>query len=68
MKYLVKNTTAKTIWKKILTTNSNQKMGNNDKLRKLEEVQPIKLNKVKLCTWSRNFDWDPFKMQLSGPK
>ncbi len=64
MKYLVKNTTAKTVWKKILPVAQMHKGGAPPST----PPESTKMNGVKLCTWSRNFDWEPFKMQLSGPK
>ncbi len=65
MKYLIKNTTSKTIWKKIL---KDSKPLAKTTQHNITEQLPVKINGVKLCTWSRNFDWEPFKMQLSGPK
>ena len=66
MKYCLKNTTSSTIWKKILmdspatsakpsnTANTTQKSTNS-------YVSPVKSYGVKLATWSRNFDFKPFK-------
>ncbi len=57
IKYLVKNTTAKTIWKKLLPKPT--KIGITAK----SAEEPTKLNGIKLCTWSRGFDWEPFKIE-----
>lgn len=68
MKYLIKNTTAKTIWKKCFdqrilksvptvedaTTPISSKPSSIIKL-------PVRVHGVKLATWSRNFDFTPFQ-------
>ncbi len=76
LKYLIKNTTAKTIWKKIfvlpataellaqppsmkdLPTNV-PNMDAHASIKSLSE-NPTHAHGVKLCTWSRDFDWKPF--------
>lgn len=59
MKYLLKNTTRKTVWKKILGKP-------NITTKKIVTVSlktdPVKINGIKLCTWSRDFDWEPFTL------
>ncbi len=59
MKYLLKNTTQKTVWKKIIPKTSVQmhKGGTPPST----PPESTKMNGVKLCTWSRGFDWKPFK-------
>ncbi len=77
MKYLTKNTTRKTIWKKLLpprdlfarSTTSDDSLTNRSSKEVVHHTKiPIRHEGVKLCTWSRKFDWEPFKMQPSGPK
>lgn len=85
MKYLLKNSTSKTIWRKVLTedgpvntavsetTTSDQTGGvpvptqisaavtnNTFNSTTLTNSFPTHLNKVKLATWSRGFDFSPF--------
>ncbi len=64
MKYLIKNTTRKTVWKKILP-----KVETTATIHeKVITTQDVKIGKIKLCTWSRKFDWEPFKMQPLHPR
>jgi len=67
MKYLLKNTTQKTIWKKILV-NTNTESSAKQQITSAKNVDEVKLNGVKLCTWSRNFDWEPFKTSFPQRK
>ncbi len=80
MKYLLKNTTQKTIWKKTLSPrefpresetsddslrnrSSKEKMVNHKKIQvRLPVCGP---RGIKLCTWSRKFDWEPFKQKTN---
>ena len=90
MKYIKKNATSNTVWKKILASSSSRESaGNVDKLTKSESSslseKKMKLLvtpapsvylalltgtenkfKIKLLTWSRNFDFTPFYIQ-HGP-
>ncbi len=61
MKYLLKNTTRKTIWKKLLASTSTQT--GEKTYSTVTTVNDISchIHNVKLCTWSRGFDWEPFK-------
>ncbi len=63
MKYLLKNTTKKTIWKKILpkrdVTSAKTTEQNTTSANIVSEYG------VKLCTWSRDFDWKPFMQKSS---
>ncbi len=64
LKYLIKNTTKKTIWKKILK-NTNPTITKTVKDVTVHTVEnKIKLNGVKLGTWSRDFDWEPFYVKV----
>ena len=69
MKYLVKNTTKNTIWKKILLNNEESRDNSAKEVRKNSHVDedqtrkdplPIKINGAKICSWSRGFDFTPF--------
>ncbi len=57
IKYITKTTTRKTIYKKILPPNRGDITTQHTK----ETTLPVKINGLKLVTWSRNFDWKPFK-------
>jgi len=58
MKYLLKNTTQKTIWKKLIDA---KPVGTKHSERQENQyVSSVNKNGIKLCTWSRNFDWKPF--------
>lgn len=78
LKYLIKNQTSKTVWRKILQSNI-EISGEKEDLQKSTESTPqnsldstisnsafentplpIRLHGVKLCTWSRNFDFTQF--------
>lgn len=72
MKYLIKNQTSKTVWKKVLascnvqtvedsTVNAKKKNGRN--ISNVTRL-PTRKNGVKLCTWSRGFDFTPFVPRL----
>jgi len=63
IKYLLKNTTQKTIWKKILKLNTVNTAVKQHGIT--VNASPVKINGVKLATWSRNFDWTPFKSDLT---
>lgn len=68
LKYLVKNTTRKTLYKKIYTLHpvairSSTTPPETRRTKKPERL-PIKKNGVKLATWSRCFDFVPFYMPL----
>lgn len=72
MKYLLKNQTAKTIWKKLLpvqiSTPQAVKTAPIETLNaKIEKIlaHPTHLNGVKLASWSRNFDWSHFTTSAS---
>lgn len=64
MKYLIKNTTSNTIWKKLnpilspSTELRNTSKPSMDSCASL--LLPTHLNGVKLASWSRNFNWQPF--------
>lgn len=66
MKYLSKNTSTRTIWKKILSVNSVETQHRKDTSGKVYtgSVAPVHLmllnSRIKLLTWSRNFDFSPF--------
>lgn len=79
MKYLLKNRTYKSIWKKVLSartvekpisdpitssecSNTSQTIIKQDQDLMGEDFIPssTRLNGVKLCTWSRGFDFTPF--------
>ncbi len=57
LKYITKTSTKKTIWKKILPKQTITGTGAKS------ATEPIKLYGIKLVTWSRNFDWEPFKIE-----
>ncbi len=56
MKYMTKTTTRKTIYKKILPKQTSTQKEQDPPQKTLT----TKINGVKICTWSRNFDWKPF--------
>ncbi len=58
IKYITKTTTRKTVYKKIINTKPLAITTQHAK----ETTLPVSFNGVKLVTWSRNFDWKPFKM------
>lgn len=69
LKYIIKNQTSKTIWKKILKSqcvvNSADAQPSNTSTDSSENqfdfsVAPVSKNGAKLCSWSRNFDFKPF--------
>lgn len=67
MKYLIKNQTSKTVWKKILKSNGVMKStdvksanSSQEDVENYQEKLPIKYHGVKLCTWSRGFDFTKF--------
>lgn len=89
LKYLIKNQTNTTVWRKILdqqnsvvlsdaqmtllssptsptkpsdssVTSTTQDKDVGEPFQ--EEVMPVRLNGIKLCTWSRKFDWSPFRV------
>lgn len=70
LKYLVKNSTKNTIWKKILPKDEGNAMPHAKEVRPREEVPqekqarkdplPIYYEGAKICSWSRNFDFTPF--------
>lgn len=60
LKYLVKNTTCNTIFKKILPKRREFNFRATEKTFPPVVKFPIKKNGVKLCTWSRHFDFTPF--------
>jgi hypothetical protein len=65
MKYLTKNTTATTVWKKILnsaTTVTEESTSGGTKISSIIKP-PVHIHGVKLLTWSRNFDFTPFKIK-----
>lgn len=68
MKYLIKNQTSKTIWKKCFVTgaiSSSQKIKNSyisAQTVKISSQYPTKKYGVKLATWSRKFDFTPFQI------
>ncbi len=64
MKYLIKNTTAKTVWKKVLIKELDSKKSTFSGKTPTSTLLSTKLNGVKLCTWSRNFDWEPFRISF----
>lgn len=74
MKYLIKNQTSKTIWKKILVASSTASNVNAPSLETEKAQQrsiaalntqtyPVRKYGVKLATWSRGFDFTPFYQQ-----
>jgi len=66
LKYLIKNTTWKTIWKKVLTsqhTTGKTSMRTTQTIYPLVKKEAVTLHGIKLCTWSRNFDWKPFMVE-----
>ena len=80
MKYLLKNQTAKTVWKKILadsvsttlqeevspaTNVEKSSLGLHQDDSSDSILSSTHLNGVKLCSWSRNFDWKPLKAKPS---
>lgn len=78
MKYLLKNQTSKTVWKKVMPVSSlveQPKNGSNQEQIEINSkntadtsesiVYPVRLNGVKLASWSRNFDWKPLRLNVS---
>ncbi len=66
MKYLIKNTTRKTIYKKVYSSSEVQASSDGLTIPAKAVVVtslPIKKNGVKLATWSRGFDFTPFRHQ-----
>lgn len=70
MKYLSKNQTSNTIWKRVLKNSSS--IGHSEQSSVLASQKknimrsillPTHKNGVKLCTWSRNFDFSPFSIK-----
>jgi hypothetical protein len=62
LKYLIKNQTSKTIWKKILpsaTTVTEESTSTNTKASSTTKL-PVHIHGVKLATWSRGFDFSVF--------
>ncbi len=69
MKYCLKNTTRKTVWKKILSPlepGRPKEPHSMSGITVISAEEPTKLYGIKICTWSRNFDWKPFK--ISSPQ
>lgn len=77
LKYISKNSTTKTIWKKILpppdttSTHSQNPPTSADsvptpKTTKSTSPNPIFFNNIKLCSWSRSFDFSPFSLRGVG--
>lgn len=67
LKYLIKNQTSKTIWKKCLPVNAdvNISKDQNTTISSANDTDasvnhPTRLHGVKLASWSRNFDFSPF--------
>lgn len=75
MKYITKNATVRTVWKKLIpldvnsveSQSQNQSMDNSETVMEHFDsyVPPVSKNGVKLCTWSRRFDFSPFVIQSS---
>ncbi len=71
MKYLSKCQTKKTIYSKLYNKTENHGTSHRE-LVVIKPTLPISKYGVKLCTWSRNFDFTPFsfpkdKIALSKP-
>lgn len=73
LKYLSKNQTKKTIYKKVIIYPAGSTCGRGISVKKEKtplstenHVLPTHLNGVKLCTWSRNFDFTPFQIIKSS--
>lgn len=73
LKYITKNSTSNTVWKKIyqcavnsadvppcFTNMEHSKQRQIAGLQSDFSVSPVTKNGVKLCSWSRNFDFSPF--------
>ncbi len=75
MKYLIKNQTSKTIWKKILNSGtaptafaevtSDALLPETAQNMDVPVLHSTHLNGVKLASWSRKFDWRPFYPNIS---
>jgi hypothetical protein len=68
LKYLTKNTTRKTIFKKILPKPEREVKASikNSLVRQpRKDPAPTHFNGVKLASWSRNFDFTPFSIMQS---
>lgn len=75
MKYLIKNTTSKTIWNKILSSNpvsiadvpstqpTSLEIPTAPNMDAFVPSPPTHINGVKLASWSRNFDWSPLSVK-----
>ncbi len=73
MKYLIKNTTSKTIWSKVLMDSKSQvpqSYGSKPFTPLLSSngiiILPTHSHGVKLATWSRNFDFQPLSLKPSN--
>lgn len=65
MKYLIKNQTQKTVWKKVFAHSVDVKSSaSTNSFRHIAKTTgaPVRLNGIKLCSWSRKFDFSPFVM------
>lgn len=67
LKYVTKNATCKTIWKKLITQDiatsaKEQKNRSNSTETSTSSVAPVKKYGVKLVTWSRDFSFAPFRV------
>ncbi len=72
MKYLIKNQTSKTVWKKVLSSSAQpvcadvsitpDSLTSNAPNTNAHVIPtlPTHMNGVKLCSWSRKFDFRPF--------
>jgi hypothetical protein len=69
MKYLLKNQTQKTVWKKVYASyvdvNLKESLNQSDTAKNTTvcaslEKPPVKYCGIKLCTWSRGFDFSVF--------
>ncbi len=67
LKYVTKNSTCKTIWKKLITPDTvtsakENKNKSNSTETNTSSVAPVKKYGVKLVTWSRDFSFQPFRV------
>lgn len=67
LKYVTKNATCKTIWKKLITPDTaisvkENKNRSNSTETNTSSAAPVKKYGVKLVTWSRNFSFEPFRV------
>jgi hypothetical protein len=68
LKYITKNATSKTVWKKLIVSDVTVKESEsttNQHVKNMDAPAMTHLHGVKLLTWSRSFDWKPFIINTS---